>query len=43
MQLSRMSFSLLLPALELAIWLVLVPAQIGYLYWRVLHPAPEKR
>jgi hypothetical protein len=35
MRLNRLSFALLLPALEIAIWLVLVPTQIGLIYSRL--------
>lgn len=39
MKITRLSFSLLLPALELAAWLLLVPTQVGLLFWRLHHPA----
>ncbi len=36
MRLNRLSFALLLPALEIAVWLILVPTQTGLIYWRLL-------
>jgi hypothetical protein len=35
MRLNRLSFALLLPALELAVWLVLVPTQTALIYWHL--------
>ena len=40
MRLNRLSFALLLPALEIAVWLVLVPTQTGLVYWRLTHGMP---
>ncbi len=40
MRLNRLSFALLLPALEIAVWLILVPTQTGLTYWRLSHGLP---
>jgi hypothetical protein len=37
MRINRVSFSLLLPALELAVWLMLVPTQVGLIFWQLEH------
>jgi hypothetical protein len=35
MKANRLSFALLLPALEIAVWLLLVPTQTGLIYWHL--------